>query len=80
MERTPPLQTIESFTIKAAAVLRKSGSIKDTDPERERDPEPSVMAPVTTPLVSTTVSLVPTIVTVTVDVPVPPKPSLTKMV
>ena len=38
------------------------------------------MAPVTTPLVSTTVSLEPTIVTVTVDVAVPPKPSLTKMV
>ena len=53
------------------AVLAKSASTKVTDPESVKAPEPSVIAPVTSPGVMTGLSLVPTIVTVTVEVSMP---------
>ena len=78
--RVPPDQTSESLIARTVTVLRRSASVKVREPVRVRLPEASVMAPVMTPVVKTAVSLVPTMVTVTVDVEVAPWLSFTSMV
>ena len=77
--KVPPLQTMESLITEAAIVSLRSGSVNETEPLVESAPEPSVMEPVTTTGVSTGASLVPTMVTVTVEWAVPPWPSATEI-
>ena len=68
MLKVPPVQTTTvSPTILVDCVLLRSASVKLIEPVLLSAPDPSVIAAVTTPGVITGVSLVPTMVTVTVE-------------